>query len=596
IDGMCGQQIYFDPSADNGRGELKLTDIETRDLYIDPNARRKDCQDAAHILISKIFTGEYIQAHYPGFNFDGAEEEVDSEGGSTRAATIGQILDANDIYHRKYRLIDRYSKVIERMYDVYSQGLHYEKLLKKKEYEEFLSQKVAGVTKVGEPIQYITKPVDVEEMIELYKQLGGGKNFKSKVTYHVNAEGQAVVGAEGEGDVPNSTSLLEIMNMRQLVKTGELIVNKIDKIRIQRVISIGRKFYYKEVLPLSVYPISLTQLHDNRNPYPMGDVRLVKPLQEQLNKNESLLTTYLTQATSFHAFLPEGSVTDKADLEEKLGIAGTHLHYYNAELGGTGITVLQVPPLPNGAYQRSSELRSTIQRILGAYAFQDGQFAGAPQTFKGTHYIDQMGQRRSRLKRADIEDMINLTGKIISEYVPYVYTQEKTIRILDPNGQTQEIIFNRKIQSDSGAAEIANNITISQFDLQIVTGSMLAVDNEMELERLERLWDKGILRDNIPILRKSNLDNLDEIIERNDIIPQLQQQIQAMEAEIKKLQGDMQTKDRELETADRQISKSKFDADLSSAKSKVEAQVQLTQQRLGDKVKDDKRASSKEDK
>ena len=65
--GLGAMMVYIDPLKDFGRGEVCLKDIDPLDVYIDPNARDRLCDDAENIIVSRLFTKEQAMRMYPQY-------------------------------------------------------------------------------------------------------------------------------------------------------------------------------------------------------------------------------------------------------------------------------------------------------------------------------------------------------------------------------------------------------------------------------------------------------------------------------------------------------------------------------------------------
>ena len=65
VAGMGAFMAYVDSEADNGKGEILITDVDPQELYIDPLSKKEDSSDADHILVVKNLTQEYVKENYP---------------------------------------------------------------------------------------------------------------------------------------------------------------------------------------------------------------------------------------------------------------------------------------------------------------------------------------------------------------------------------------------------------------------------------------------------------------------------------------------------------------------------------------------------
>ena len=95
---------------------------------------------------------------------------------------------------------------------------------------------------------------------------------------------------------------------------------------------------------------------------------------------------------------------------------------------------------------------------------------------------------------------------------------------------------------------------------------------------------KAGLVDKIEVLKKTEIFDMEGVLERTDIIAQLQQQLQGATEEIKKLKGDLQTRDREAVNLRKKAEVEKFKGDLDGVKNKAKAAGTLYEERLNDSL------------
>lgn len=592
VDGAGALMAYLDPFADWGKGEIMITNVNMLDLYIDPNSKDPTSKDAAHILCSYVMSEEKLKETYPDINLEGAEQEIGDDYPIADTNEIDEVsLNTEDTDERKFRLIDRYSKIKVKRYHVYDPNSQFESIFDEDEYIKFSEEPAVIVTKIGRPTQYITKKADVMEMMNLAQQTNGVYHLVIDMNQQQQIQPGVEIGQPNE--IPQSTTRLDVVTMRDLLEEGAIIYNipKID--RIKRVFTIGNKEVYNEILPISDYPIKTFMLHHNRNPFPKGDVRLVRPLQDQLNKVTELIITYNTNIANVKAFLPKGSGLKK-EMEQRGGKPGTEYFEYDPDLGGVPVFV-QLTQMSSALYQQRIEIIQQIQRIIGAYSFQDGNTAAAPDTKGGTLMMDEFGQRRINTKRKVIERAISQLAKVILEMIPYAYTERKVIRVIRPNRSPKEIVFNDPIETEQGMIEIYNDITVGKYDGVVVAGSMLPTNRWAKLEVLERFYQQGILKDPTPILQHADLPDMEEILQREDLIRQYEAQMQQASDEIKKLRGDLQTANRAEVQSRKKVEVMKTATQLKGIANKAEAQAIVEKEKVKNegKTRTDKTPSKK---
>lgn len=584
---------FPDYDADNGRGELKYINLDPIHVYIDPSSKEPTSKDSANILYSDIKSEDVILSTWD-IDLKDAETESTTEYSRQRADTQGQVIFASlPTGVNYYRLIERFTKVKVSRYHVVDPNSNFEKTFEKKEeYQKWREEASVIVVEMnGE--SYITDDIGVERYLEIYNTIGD--------TYHLmydqNGQPQLMPGIEHDSSyvVPNSTTQIKLSTKGEFVDQGIIEFSEPKVPRIQRVFSIGGKLIVNEILPITDYPIVTQMLHHNRTPYASGDIRVIKPLQEQLNILDQRIMNYLRMITTLRVFTPTGSGL-KQVIDKKGSPMGMETYETDMENGQTPF-IPQYPQLPAGIFQQRENIIRQIQRIIGAYSFQDGEVTNAPRTASGTTQIDEFMRRRAAYKKAKIERGLNQLAKVLAQYVPYVYNQRKMIRLMSPNINI-ELNKPEKIGDD---IKLLNDTTTYSFDVRVISGSMLPTNRAQEREELMRAYELRMLRNPKWWIQKTELENIDEILAEEDMVSQLEGMLQQLQEQVKDLEGQLQTKTREVIQANEKVVVEKTKTALDKLKNKTVANVALTQGRLNDIVKKEKdngrehpdRASSK---
>jgi hypothetical protein len=94
-------------------------------------------------------------------------------------------------------------------------------------------------------------------------------------------------------------------------------------------------------------------------------------------------------------------------------------------------------------------------------------------------------------------------------------------------------------------------------------------------------YEKGII-DKKEVLKKTEVFDMEGVLERTDLVGQLQGQLQGAQEEIKKLKGDMQTREREVYHAKQRAELEKFKSDLDKTSTQTKGASKLFEKRLDD--------------
>ena len=580
VGGMGVLQAYQDPNADMGNGEVILKALYPLDVYIDPNARDPFCRDAASIIVARLMTDEEAFKQWPEYRKKIENAEVSDHVRYPRTSLEkldGQImpgdLDTQDnAHHKKREYVERYTRIKQDVYKIYDTTTKYQALYTNEEYQKYRNEPAIELLPLQGEITYVTDLMEVEEYMAI-NEAGNGY-------FHMTMDqqtGQPVMqpGMESQGAIPNSTVEINIIPKQQLIDKDIIMSNKIVRNRVQMIVSVGSALLYTRILPVEDYPIVTMMNVHNRNPFPESDVRIYRPLQEYINKIRSLIVAHASTSTNVKLLIPRGAV-NKKEIEQEWGRAGTAVIEFDGELGAP--VVAGPIPLPNELYKNETDAKHDLEYGFGIFELMQGGSAGAPSTYRGTIAIDEYGQRRIKSRQDDLESVLNQLAKVTIPLMQQIYTEEKVIRLVQPSGLVKEAKFNYNNEDLTGKI---NDITTGAYDIVVVTGSTLPSNRWAQFEFYMQMYEKGLI-DQVETLKKTEVVDIEGVLERMNTIKMLQQQVAQQEEEIKDLKGDLQTADRETVGARKRLEVEKFKSDLSDQASKAQAATSLFDARLKD--------------
>ena len=571
--GMGCLLAYQDPMSDMGKGDVKVRDIDPLDVYIDPNCRSKFCDDAENIIISRLYTKEQAKSLFPVYNkaiTNADTEQFLTDRPKTLRQDDGELSFPEDDttktdigwgktneYVRGY---ERYYKEMLDHYRVFQKFDGREDLLNDEDFEEYVQRKawVINGNIIGDP----------EIATQMMQQL------QSQYT-------QAVSQAEAQG-VPDDQrpELPEIQEItyQDLIDQQQIDVVIVPTERVHVCVIMGDQLLYERVLPIKDYPIIFLMNIHTRTPYPTSDIRMVKGLQEYINKTRSLIIAHATTSTNQKILIPSGSV-DMREFETKWSQPGVAIEVDFDQ--GPPVAVAPTP-LPNELYNNEKEAKADIDHQLGLYEMMMGNSQAAPHTYKATISLDEFGQRKIKSKQADLENSLKRCAQVLIPLAQQLYTEEKVVRLVQPNNSMNEFVINKKLYDDKSAeVGVVNDITTGLYDVVVVTGSTLPTNRYAQLEMYMDAYEKGII-DKFEVLKKTEVFDMQGVLERTDEVTQLQQQLQQAQEAIKDLQGDLQTREREVYHAKQRAELEKFKAQLDSTSNKAKAAGTVFEKRLND--------------
>lgn len=595
IGGRGVLRVDFDPHADFGKGECFIREEDPLAVYPDPNSRHPRWEDAANIIVYKILTEEQVRSTWPDVEL-GPEDEYRgssiSRPATERYAIEDQILgpQTEDMEHKHYEVIERFQKVKVPFYRVYETWSGKEQVLNEDEYAEYRALPAYKVESV-QGIDFVTEPEEVELMgatlananvpfegeAAMFHERRGGLQINTGGEA-VEGPTQMVPGPETGAPIEVAGSTREVTRLTRgdLISQGAIIENRFLQWRVRDVLVVGLQKKAETILPCSSYPIvPITAIH-NRNPYPQSPVRIVRGIQESINKANSKILAHFSSSTNVKAFVPRGAI-DKEQIQLEFSRPGAAIIEYEAEIGN--ITIAAPIPLPNSAYAYPDKLIAYIDQILGLFPFQQGDTANAPPTHRGTLTLDEFGARRIKSKLDDVEAALTALGRVTIELVQAYYTEQKVVRIVQPNNDIDEIVLNQTTYDELGnVVGMVNDVTVGKYDVIVLAGSTLPSSRYSQLDYYTNLMQVGVI-DDVEVLKHTDVVDREGVMKRKSVIAQLQSALQQAEQQIKNLEGDLQTARREAVQDEKKVEVQKFKTELQQIMADLRAASEVAKEK-----------------
>ena len=591
VGGMGVFQVFQDASQDMGKGEVLLKSINPLDVYLDPNSKDPYGRDSSHIIVCKHMTDEVAANIYPSFmeiieNSSPAVMDDNDYPSTDLAATEGQSFhtDSTSSKHTRRKYMERYSRISHPYYHVYEPFANEEFVFSEEEYMGYLENYYFLVRKVTGEEEVVHDDEGIAILAQHIVDVGHVFHFRlpdpkyDDMGQQIEQQPEIVPGVEDENGIPGSTVQLIPMSKEELIGTGKIKVNNILKPCIRQVVSVGQSLLYTRVLPIEDYPIICMMNVHHRNPYPDSDVRLYRPMQEYINKIRSLIIAHASTSTNVKLLIPRGSA-DLRQIESEWSKAGTSVIEFDAELGAP--IVAGPVPLPNELYKNEADAKYDLEYGFGIFEMMQGSGKGAPSTYRGTLVIDEFGQRRIKSRRDDIENFLNQCAKVAIPLMQQMYTEEKVLRLLQPNGELKEERINFYSEIEDGTVRRFHDVGVGRYDIQVVSGSTLPTNRMALLQTYQEMYQAGLI-DQVEVLKKSELVDVEGVLKRAGHIQQLESMVQQMQEELKKVKGDLQTAEREEVHAKKRLEVEKFSGDLDKISNRADASASLMKARLND--------------
>ena len=529
VTGLGYFYAYVDREADYGRGEVKFTYVDPFRVVVDPNARSKYFDDASGMMLSTIFTKFQLLDLYPQLG------EVNEENGK-------MLIDEVESYY---------------------------------EDDTFPSPKNKRTTGSFTP-DYI-KDKDTGEGSERYQLI---EHFsKTKVPYYRIMDMQS--GQERILDASNMEMFISDNKMQEAVEQGLIDIVEVLQTRIKLTCTLGQIVLYEHILNTDKYPIVPVPNIWTNTPYPMSDVRKNKDFQRFLNKTMSLITSHAQASSGLKLLIPQGSVDDIEELERDWANPNATIEY-DPSFGEPHFPSPQ--PLSNSVMQLPQLIEKYIDLNLGIFEMMQGNTEVAPRTSSATMMMEDFGQRRSKSKLRDIEGSLRRLGQVIYNFSKEHYTYKKVFRVAQPNNDMSEYMVNHYNDKSQAIEEMMNDLTIGQYDVNIIGNSTMPSNRWGEWSIYMEAYQAGLI-DRTEALMKTDIFDKEGVLQRMDIVQQLQAQLQQSQEAIKNLQGDLQTAHRESISARKRTEVEKFKTEMKSQESDSKSANKLAINKLENAVK-----------
>jgi hypothetical protein len=522
---------YIDPEADYGRGDVKFTYVDPFRVVVDPNSRNKWFDDASGMQLSTILTKDQLLDAYPMLNEEDEEGEV---------------------------LIDNIEGIGIGDEDYPSSQNRYE-----------------GTSFTPD----IVKDYDTGSNSEKYRIIEDFR--KVKVPFFRVMDLQS--GQEKVLDNSGLEKLLADEGTQEAFDKGLFDIVQVQQTRIQVTCIVGQVILYEKILDTNIFPLVPVPNIWTNTPYPMSDVRKNKGFQRFLNKVMSLITSHAQASSGLKLLIPQGSVQDIEDLERDWANPNATIEY-DASFGEPHFPSPQ--PLAGSIMQLPQMVEHYIDLNIGIFEMQQGNTEAAPKTSSGTMMMEDFGQRRSKSKLRDVEASLKRLGKLMYHLSKSHYNFQKTFRIVQPNNDITEYTVNKKLYDDKTKElmSIENELAVGSFDVRVIGNSTMPSNKWGEWNVYMEAYQAGLI-DKVEALKKTEIFDKAGVLERTDMVAQLQQQLQSAQEEIKKLSGDLQTATRETIQSRKQVEVAKFQGKLKEQEYNSKTQNKVSIDKLSNAVK-----------
>ena len=564
-------QVVVDPDADDGMGEVKITQPEPFDLYIDPKSRDMLFRDAAFILCRKILPKRHLMNLFPDYvrkiNKASSDEQNDYNYTEKSTGPMQKDFGYKDLNESEavdpetgenddfLELFELYEKVKVAYVNVFYQRTPDAEQLKS--IQQKVKMQMADIEretqlKMKELDLEMQKQVETGEMLPERKQLEMEKQIKAH-SEEIEQTRLSITSKLQKQASRTENVIVTEKEFKVMMKNDEFSSRVIDQIkffgeRIRQTCCVGDQVLYEKLLPqrMTDYPIVPFHFKWTGTPFPISAVSPLIGKQRELNKAHQLMIHNASLGSSLRWMHEEGSID--SDYWEKYSSAPGAL--LPIRPGSTAPTPVQPTPLSNAFFQVVQTGKQDMEYLAGIYSSMMGDTGKQHETYRGMLAMDEYGTRRvKQWMKNSVEPGLKQLGKIVAQFSQTIYTTNKVFRLVQPSGggsEEKQVEINVPQFNDYGQAIGKwKDFSSAKFDIRIVTGSTLPVNRWAYLAELKELMQLGVV-DDLAVLAETDIRNKQNIAKRKSLYSQLQGQVSSMEQSLKDKEGTIETLERQL--------------------------------------------------
>ena len=564
--GLGVMEVYVDPDADDGKGEVLFKSNKPHHIYVDKQATDIMWDDAGFVLKKMDLGRTVLMDKLPDFASIIKSASADSiychvsEGDREEGQAVTEEDVQGDVitpYAKEEDMLDYYE--CYRKIKVPYVSVFLRMLPKPQELEQIKQSVDVQMTEMRKEAT-----VSVKEKIAQLQELVGkdpkeGGIIEDRFNLEVDKLNKQVAqGLQQQEQNLMSDGVKKHTEIKQYVvskKEWETAQNApmvqqnlveavpYNQTRINVTCSVGDKFLYQKPLkgidkyPLIPFPYTFTG-----TPLSMGAVQPLIGKQDEINKAHQIMIHNANLASSLRWMYFEGSI-DEDEWEEYSSSAGALLKVAQ----GSEMPVPVMPAQLNSAFfdiVRGG--KEEIQYQSGIPSFLQGDTGSQHDTYRGMLANDEYGTRRIKSWMHNvIEPALERVGEVHMQIAQSTYKANKVFRIAQPNASgspeaAQQVEINEYKYNDFGKViGKYNDYQAGKFDVKIVAGSTLPVNRWALVDEFFK-WAQAGFIDDIAFIEQADIPNKHKLIERMSQLSKAKQANEGLEREKDDLSGTVE--------------------------------------------------------
>jgi hypothetical protein len=217
-------------------------------------------------------------------------------------------------------------------------------------------------------------------------------------------------------------------------------------------------------------------------------------------------------------------------------------------------TRIQPEPPPTGMVTALAGLNEDLKAVVGIY--DPSQLPNGNMSGKAINGMQQQADMTNFHYFDNLTRSIKQCGRVCLDLIPYVYSEERVLRIIGIDGKGELTPLNTPTTDDNGVTKVLNDLTVGEYDIVMETGPGYASRRQESLETMLSLLpaDPNLMAQAGDLIfrnmdfhgadiiadRLAAANPLAQIDEKSDVPPQAQMMIKQGQATIEQLQQQLQ--------------------------------------------------------
>jgi hypothetical protein len=563
--------VEIDKDADNGMGEVKISQPEPFDIYVDQKSRDIMFRDASYIMIRKVLPKSHLIKLFPDHKrkIDRSNSDESTDFSYTRRplGTGDQKMflydddsmdDVGITSEGEQEPLIEFFEVYEKIKIAYM-NVFYRIPPSPEELQAIQEQVQVRMKEMQSEmqVQFMEQQKEMEQAVVEGKMIP--ERFELEMKKAQDMMQQQLQSAEQEymSELQAAQSRIEnkVVSEKEyklLLKDKTFAVNVIDAVkfygtRVKQCCVAGDQLLYEYILPENIteYPIVPFHYKWTGTPFPISAVKPLIGKQKEINKSHQIMVHNASLGSSLRWMFEEGSID--AEMWEKYSSAPGAL--LPVRPGTERPTPVLPAPLSNAFFTIVQEGKGDMEYLAGIYSSMQGDTQQQHETFRGMLALDEYGTRRvKQWMKNSIEPALKQLGNVVMQYSQAIYTANKRFRIVQPSAlqDDRQVEINIPIFNDMGEAiNKSMDYSSSKFDVRVVSGSTLPINRWAYLAELKELLKLGVV-DDLAVLAETDIKRKDLIAKRKSLYAQLQGQLGQLQEVLKDKEGTIETLERQL--------------------------------------------------